>query len=311
MLTFKGFTAEKIQSAQVPGSGGGDVEGPYDPTIFQYKWSNTVTANTITFAAPPEGVSPSTVEIDWGDGTPVESKTVTAAETVRHQYADPLPSEELTVTIKLVNGELFPYTTPDRLGVTELLTPLPRMMGVTNLIPKCTSYKLLRSVCSRFFRNYADISDKLVLNAYFNFCDELTTIPVDLFQDLKIYNFSDMFRRSTKLQIPAGLLYIKPELVVEGATYNYTNFCRSMEAVPPYIFGKTEQEQKECLEYISSKSNLTFDYMFAGETTAKQSTGVAPHLWEYNYTNTVSHRYVFMNFSGENAGDIPSNWVTV
>ena len=252
---------------------------PVDTMRFTVKVESGNLGFCIPF--PDSGNTPATITVSWGDGTPAvvvpKGTTLATGDKFEYTYA-----EAGTYTITIGSG-----ATADK-----------QQIPVLNFNQRGSSYnpnKLVSLETSLLNMNCSSLSKA------FRICENLTTIPGNLFEkNTAVTNFSNCFYYCKELQsIPGGLFASNTAAINFSTCFNH---CDALTTIPESLFANNTEATKfsQCFadctalttieaRLFANNANINISYCFSGCTAL---TTISADLFANN-TAIKSFNYCF------------------
>ena len=252
---------------------------PVDTMRFTVKVESGNLGFCIPF--PDSGNTPATITVSWGDGTPAvvvpKGTTLATGDKFEYTYA-----EAGTYTITIGSG-----ATADK-----------QQIPVLNFNQRGSSYnpnKLVSLETSLLNMNCSSLSKA------FRICENLTTIPGNLFEkNTAATDFSNCFYYCKELQsIPGGLFASNTAAINFSTCFNH---CDALTTIPESLFANNTEATKfsQCFadctalttieaRLFANNANINISYCFSGCTAL---TTISADLFANN-TAIKSFNYCF------------------
>ena len=252
---------------------------PVDTMRFTVKVESGNLGFCIPF--PDSGNTPATITVSWGDGTPAvvvpKGTTLATGDKFEYTYA-----EAGTYTITIGSG-----ATADK-----------QQIPVLNFNQRGSSYnpnKLVSLETPLLNMNCSSLSKA------FRICENLTTIPGNLFEkNTAVTNFSNCFDYCKELQsIPGGLFASNTAAINFSTCFNH---CDALTTIPESLFANNTEATKfsQCFadctalttieaRLFANNANINISYCFSGCTAL---TTISADLFANN-TAIKSFNYCF------------------
>ena len=279
---------------------------PVDTMRFTVKVESGNLGFCIPF--PDSGNTPATITVSWGDGTPAvvvpKGTTLATGDKFEYTYA-----EAGTYTITIGSGatadkQQIPVLNFNQRGssynpnkLVSLETPLLNM--------NCSSLSKAFRICENLTTIPGNLFEKNTAATNFSFCfaycKGLTTIPGNLFEkNTAATDFSNCFYYCKELQsIPGGLFASNTAAINFSTCFNH---CDALTTIPESLFANNTEATKfsQCFadctalttieaRLFANNANINISYCFSGCTAL---TTISADLFANN-TAIKSFNYCF------------------